>query len=112
VISTTGAIYFRTGSAELDPRSDPLLDSVADIASRCPGVRIEIAGYTDSIGSPESNLRLSDNRARSVADFLIRRGVGPSRITARGYGEDHPIAPNDTEVGRSRNRRIEFRVVM
>jgi OmpA-OmpF porin, OOP family len=112
VISTTGAIYFRTGSAELDSRSDPLLDSVADIANRCPSVRIEIGGYTDSVGSAESNLRLSDNRARSVADFLIRRGVVPSRITARGYGEEHPIAPNDSEVGRSRNRRIEFRVVM
>jgi OmpA-OmpF porin, OOP family len=112
VISTTGAIYFRTGSAELDPRSDPLLDSVADIANRCPGVRIEIAGYTDSVGSHESNLRLSDDRARSVADFLIRRGVVPPRITARGFGEEHPIAPNDSEVGRARNRRIEFHVVM
>ena len=112
VISTTGAIYFRTGSAELDRRSDPLLDSVADIANRCPGVRIEIGGYTDSVGSPESNRRLSNDRARSVADFLIRRGVVPDRITARGYGEEHPIAPNDTEVGRARNRRIEFRVVM
>lgn len=112
VISTTGAIYFRTGSAELDPRSDPLLDSVADITNRCPGVRVEIDGYTDSVGSPESNRRLSEGRARSVADFLIRRGVVPDRITARGYGEEHPVAPNDTEVGRSRNRRIEFRVVM
>lgn len=112
VISTTGAVYFRTGSAELDPRSDPLLGSVADIANRCPSVRIEIAGYTDSVGSLEYNLRLSDDRARSVADFLIRRGVLPARINARGYGEAHPIAPNDTEVGRSRNRRIEFHVVM
>ncbi len=112
VISTTGAIYFRTGSAELDSRSDPLLDSVADIANRCPTVRIEIAGYTDSVGSAESNLRLSDDRARSVADFLIRHGVVPSRITARGYGETHPIAPNDSEFGRARNRRIEFHVAL
>jgi OmpA-OmpF porin, OOP family len=112
VISTTGAIYFRTGSAELDPRSDPLLDSVADIANRCPNVRIEIAGYTDSVGSHDANFRLSDDRARSVADFLIRRGVSPSRIAARGYGEEHPIAPNNTEIGRSRNRRIEFHVIM
>jgi OmpA-OmpF porin, OOP family len=112
VISTTGAVYFRTGSAELDPRSDPLLDSVADIANRCPGVRIEISGYTDSVGSTDYNLRLSDDRAHSVADFLVRRGVLPTRISARGFGEDHPIAPNDTEVGRARNRRIEFRVLM
>jgi OOP family OmpA-OmpF porin len=112
VISTTGAIYFRTGSAELDHKSDPLLDSVADIANRCPGVRIEIAGYTDSVGSAESNFRLSDDRARSVADFLIRHGVVPSRIAARGYGEEHPIAPNDSEFGRARNRRIEFHVAL
>ncbi len=112
VISTSGAIYFRTNSAELDPRSDPLLDSVADVANRCPGVRIEIAGYTDSVGSPDYNLHLSEDRARSVADFLIRRGVRPSRISSRGFGREHPIAPNDTEVGRARNRRIEFHVIM
>lgn len=112
VISTSGAVYFKFNSAELDPRSDPLLDSVADIANRCPGVRIEIAGYTDAVGSPDYNLKLSDDRARSVADFLIRRGVRPSRITSRGYGKEHPIAPNDSEFGRARNRRIEFHVVL
>lgn len=112
VISTSGAIYFRTNSAELDPRSDPLLDSVADIANRCPDVRVEIAGYTDSVGSPDYNLHLSEDRARSVADFLIRHGVRPSRISSRGFGREHPIAPNDSEVGRARNRRIEFHVIM
>jgi outer membrane protein OmpA-like peptidoglycan-associated protein len=112
VISTSGAIYFRTNSAELDPRSDPLLDSVADVANRCPDVRVEIAGYTDSVGSPDYNLHLSEDRARSVADFLIRHGVRPSRISSRGFGREHPIAPNDSEVGRARNRRIEFHVIM
>jgi OmpA-OmpF porin, OOP family len=112
VISTTGAIYFKTGSAELDHASDPLLISVADIANRCPGVRIEVGGYTDSIGSPRANEELSSARARSVLEFLVMRGVRAERITAIGFGDSRPIAPNATEEGRARNRRIEFRVVM
>jgi OmpA-OmpF porin, OOP family len=112
VISTTGAIYFRTGSAELDRQSDPLLDSVADIANRCPLSRIEVAGHTDSVGSPDANFQLSVQRARSVLAFLVQHGVPPQRITAAGYGDTRPIAPNTTEIGRSRNRRIEFRVAL
>jgi OOP family OmpA-OmpF porin len=111
VISTTGAIFFKTGSAELERESDPLLNSVADIANRCPAVRIQVDGYTDSVGNPRANYDLSVDRARSVADFLMRRGVAPQRISANGYGEAHPIAPNDSEYGRAKNRRIEFRVV-
>jgi outer membrane protein OmpA-like peptidoglycan-associated protein len=111
VISTTGAIYFRTNSAELDRASDPLLDSVADIANRCPGVKIEVSGHTDSTGDRLSNMRLSAARAGSVADFLIRRGVRRERISATGFGDTRPVAPNETEAGRAQNRRIVFRVV-
>ncbi|HUD89849.1 MAG TPA: OmpA family protein [Xanthobacteraceae bacterium] len=111
VISTTGAIYFKTGSAELDHASDPLLDSVADITNRCPGVKVEVSGHTDSTGTPQGNQELSFARARSVLDFLVQRGVRPERITAIGYGDTRPIASNATDEGRARNRRIEFRVV-
>jgi OOP family OmpA-OmpF porin len=111
VISTTGAIYFKTGSAELDRASEPLLDSVADIANRCPSVRIEVTGHTDSIGSAEANRQLSEQRARSVVAFLVRRGVAATRITAVGQGGTHPVAPNDTEANRAKNRRIEFRIL-
>lgn len=111
VISTTGAIYFKFGSAELDHASDPLLNSVADIVNRCPAVKIEVSGHTDSVGNPQSNMELSLQRARSVADFLIRRGVLPERILTRGYGDTRPVAPNESEAGRARNRRIEFRVL-
>jgi OmpA-OmpF porin, OOP family len=110
VISTTGAIYFKTGSAEIDTASDALLDSVAQIANRCPAVRIQVAGHTDAVGSRESNRRLSTLRARSVADYLIRQGVSDGRIDSAGYGDSRPVAPNDTEAGRAKNRRIEFAV--
>jgi outer membrane protein OmpA-like peptidoglycan-associated protein len=112
VISTTGAIYFKTGSAELDHASDPLLNSVAEISNRCPGVRIEVSGHTDSVGNPNANMDLSVQRARSVVSFLVQRGVSQGRISAAGFGDTRPIAPNNTEFNRAKNRRIEFRVML
>jgi OmpA-OmpF porin, OOP family len=111
VISTTGAIYFRTGSAELDRASEPLLVSVADIANRCPAVRIEVTGHTDSRGNRAANRRLSEERARAIVDFLVQHGVAAARITSAGYGDTRPVAPDDTETNRAKNRRIEFRIV-
>jgi OmpA-OmpF porin, OOP family len=111
VISTAGAIYFKTGSAELDKESAPILQSVADIANRCPTVKVEVTGHTDSIGGRESNKQLSEQRARAVATFLTQRGVAPARVEAAGYGDTRPIVPNDNEANRAKNRRIEFKVV-
>jgi OOP family OmpA-OmpF porin len=111
VISTTGAIYFKTGSAELDHASDPLLDSVSDVMNRCPGVKVEVSGNTDSVGEPQYNVRLSLARANSVVDFLVHHGVRPDRIGAIGYGDTKPVASNATEEGRAQNRRIVFRVL-
>jgi OOP family OmpA-OmpF porin len=110
VISTAQAIYFRTGIAELDAKSEPLLDSVADIANRCPSARIEVSGHTDSVGSREANRVLSESRARSVVTYLSKQGVAPSRIEATGYGDTRPLKPNDSDANRAANRRIEFRV--
>jgi outer membrane protein OmpA-like peptidoglycan-associated protein len=110
VISQTGAIYFKTGSAELDRESEPLLDSGADIAKRCPSVKFEVDGYTDDVGGRHFNQRLSEQRAKSVVDYLIAKGVGAARIRSAGYGESHPVAPNDTEANKAKNRRIEFKV--
>jgi OmpA-OmpF porin, OOP family len=112
VISTTGAIYFKTGSAELDHSSDPLLNSVADIANRCPSVKVEVSGHTDTTGGANANQALSVARAQSVATYLVQHGVAQSRITATGYGDTRPVAANTSEDGRAKNRRIEFRVVM
>jgi OmpA-OmpF porin, OOP family len=111
VISTAGAIYFKTGSAELDKESGPILQSVAEIANRCPAVKIEVTGHTDSIGGKENNRQLSEQRARAVQSFLSQRGVATTRIEAAGYGDSRPIVPNDSEANRAKNRRIEFRVL-
>jgi OmpA-OmpF porin, OOP family len=112
VISTTGAIYFKSGSAELDSASDPLLNSVADIANRCPTVKIEVSGHTDTTGSSSANQSLSVARAQAVVAYLAQHGVAKDRVTATGYGDTKPVASNTTEEGRAKNRRIEFQVVM
>ena len=70
-----------------------------------------IGGYTDNVGDAKANLRLSRARANSVKVFLVKRGVNAKRLIARGYGETKPIAPNTTEAGRQKNRRIEFTVL-
>ena len=111
VISAAGAVYFKTGSAELDHASDAILQSVADIANRCPTARIEVTGHTDSNGDKATNLKLSDQRAHAVMNFLVQRGIAAVRVEALGYGDARPIAPNDSEASRAKNRRIEFRVL-
>jgi len=111
ILSAAGNITFRSGSATLDAASAPLLETLLDIVSRCPGMVIEIGGHTDSDGSDEANLRLSDRRASAVAAWLIAQGADPVRLVTRGYGESMPRFPNDSAENRARNRRIEFRVV-
>jgi outer membrane protein OmpA-like peptidoglycan-associated protein len=95
----------------LDKASEPLLNSVADIANRCPSVKIEVTGHTDSIGNAEANRHLSELRARSIVSFLGQHGVASARVSAAGFGDTRPVAPNDTEANRAKNRRIEFRVL-
>ncbi|MCO6384586.1 MAG: OmpA family protein [Vannielia sp.] len=108
ILSRTGNIYFASGSARLDSASEPLLKELLDITSRCPGIEVEVAGHTDSVGQSDYNQRLSERRARSVADYLIENGIAPERLTAKGYGEGKPVASNDTAEGKGKNRRIEF----
>lgn len=110
VMSQTGAIYFKTASADLDRASAPLLDSVADIANRCPAVKINVAGHTDNVGSKPFNQQLSELRARSVVEYLTGKGVAAVRIRSAGYGDTQPVALNNSEANREKNRRIEFQV--
>jgi OOP family OmpA-OmpF porin len=110
ILSRTGNIYFAPSSARLDRASTPLLDAVADIVSRCPELTIQIAGHTDSIGPASDNQRLSESRAASVVAFLQSKGIAGNRLISQGFGEDRPIASNDTNEGRGNNRRIEFLV--
>lgn len=110
VISKTRAIYFVTGSTNLDQASEPLLNSVAEITNRCPSVKIEVAGHTDADGNSAYNQTLSEQRAKAVSSYLIEKGVGAARIKTAGYGDSQPVAANDTEANKAKNRRIEFRV--
>ncbi|MCX2721391.1 OmpA family protein [Roseibium salinum] len=111
ILSRTDNIYFPSGSASLDARSEPLLNSLVDIISRCPGLVIEVGGHTDSDGSAEGNMRLSELRAAAVTNFLTSKQVPGDRVKSVGYGETRPVAPNTTNDGKRRNRRIEFIVV-
>ena len=110
ILSRTGNIYFRPGSAQLDDASAPLLNAVVDIVSRCPDLSIQVAGHTDGIGSRAANQRLSERRAASVVGYLSTQGIPSARMKSVGFGEDKPVADNSTNEGRTRNRRIEFSV--
>jgi OmpA-OmpF porin, OOP family len=103
-----GRILFETGSAELSKQSLALLDHLIEVVQRCREASIEVAGHTDSQGSPESNLDLSKRRAEAVTSYIGEAGIDTSRITSAGYGEGKPVASNDTPEGRAQNRRIEF----
>jgi OOP family OmpA-OmpF porin len=105
---TNGRIRFETASAELNKESLALLDHLIEVVQRCREATIEVAGHTDSQGSPESNLDLSKRRAEAVTSYISQAGVDTSRITSAGYGETKPVASNDTPEGRAQNRRIEF----
>lgn len=104
-------IFFRTGEAELLDKSFIELNRVADLLSNNPNMKILIKGYTDNIGTPINNQKLSENRAKSVADYLINMGYELSRVDFKGFGEENPIKDNSTEEGRAYNRRVEFEII-
>lgn len=105
-------INFASGRADIQPEHQELLkESAAAIKAGPQGVKLEVGGHTDSQGNAAGNQRLSQARAEAVRAFLIQMGVKPEALTAKGYGDVKPIASNDTEAGRFKNRRIEFSVV-
>ncbi len=101
-------VTFATNSAELTPESEKMLMKVLNTLNAYPEMKVEIRGYTDNVGNAASNLQLSQRRADAVRYWIIAKGISPNRVTARGYGEQDPIASNDTKEGRRLNRRIEF----
>ncbi|WP_335946305.1 OmpA family protein [Salipiger bermudensis] len=108
ILSRAGNIYFGAGSARLSAESVPLLENLYDVVSRCPDLKIEIAGHTDSDGSDAANLRLSELRAASVKEYLQGKGIPESRMLVVGYGEAQPLLENTSAANKARNRRIEF----
>ena len=104
-------VNFELNSAQLTVNAETILDGVAATLSSSPGFNVELQGHTDSMGSDSYNMNLSQNRAKSVKNYLVNQGVESGRLTARGYGEEQPIASNDTAEGRAENRRVELKVL-
>ncbi len=102
-------IYFEFGSSRLTRQAQELLDQILEWLNQFPDTRFELEGHSDNIGSDEYNWRLSRARAIAVRLYLLERGVAPERLSIKAYGETKPVASNSTELGRQRNRRVEFR---
>ncbi|WP_440995477.1 OmpA family protein [Arhodomonas sp. SL1] len=111
VLNMPGNITFATDSADLRPQFFEVLDSVALVLEEYEKTLINVEGHTDSTGPAEYNQRLSVRRAETVAGYLRNRGIDGRRIIARGFGEDYPVADNDTEAGRQQNRRVGLELV-
>jgi outer membrane protein OmpA-like peptidoglycan-associated protein len=101
-------VNFDTGKATIKPDSDKTLDDAAAALKAASGLKIEVGGHTDNVGTPQANEKLSADRAQAVMAALVKRGVAANRLTAKGYGQSSPVADNRSEEGRAKNRRVEL----
>ena len=101
-------VLFDSGQYTLKPAAREKLAKVSGIVLAHPGLRLEVEGHTDSVGSDEFNQQLSEKRAAAVHDFLVQQGIAMNAVSARGFGKTMPVASNDTAAGRQRNRRVEM----
>ena len=106
-----GNVTFALNSAQLNPQFDSVLDKVAATLVEYNQTMIQVAGHTDSTGSREYNMKLSEQRAMTVKNYLAGRGVPANRMVTVGAGPDYPVASNDTPEGRAENRRVEITIV-
>jgi outer membrane protein OmpA-like peptidoglycan-associated protein len=104
-------IFFDFDKADLKEESFPALNYLLEILMANPNEVVEISGHTDSIGSNEYNLGLSERRAAAVVDYLVENGVPEENLLSKGYGEEFPITSNETEEDRAINRRVEMKIV-
>ncbi|HWK36371.1 OmpA family protein [Sphingomonas sp.] len=111
VLNMPSGITFAYDDASIQPQFRGTLDQVADVLRQYDRTYVDVYGHTDSTGSDDYNLRLSERRATSVADYLSSHGVQGARIGTRGFGKTQPVASNATEDGRAANRRVEIKVV-
>ncbi len=109
-IVITEAIHFESGRAAIVEDSYSLLDEIVQVLKDNPTINVRIEGYTDNVGSPTYNLRLSQARADAVMKYMLNHGISPDRLDAKGFGMMMPIATNTTAVGRAKNRRVEFTI--
>jgi outer membrane protein OmpA-like peptidoglycan-associated protein len=104
-------IYFETGKAVLRPESYASLDQVYKFLENNPTMKLEISGHTDNTGTLRINQKLSTDRAKSVVNYLVNRGISENMLVFAGYADTQPVAPNNTPEGREQNRRVEFKVL-
>lgn len=107
-LNMPGNITFMTGSADLNASFFRVLDGVALVLKKYDKTIVEVDGHTDSVGKPDYNQKLSERRANAVAQYLISKGIKQERTLTVGAGEMHPVASNETEAGRTLNRRVEL----
>lgn len=100
-------INFDTGKATIKPESEGSINQIAALLKGAPALKVSIEGHTDNVGTPESNMQLSEDRAKAVMDAVVAKGIGAERMTAVGRGQDAPVADNRKEEGRALNRRVE-----
>ncbi len=106
-----GGITFDTGKSTIRPESFDQLDKVVEYLAHKPGAKVEISGHTDSVGNKAGNKSLSLERAKACVEYLVKKGIERSRLSAVGHGDERPVASNDTPEGREKNRRIEAREI-
>jgi outer membrane protein OmpA-like peptidoglycan-associated protein len=111
ILDIKESVHFKTDRAEIEDRSFELLDNVAAVLSSYDKLKIEVEGHTDSQGDDGYNKKLSQRRAEAVVEYLVKQGIDQARLTGRGFGEEKPIAGNNTEEGRAQNRRVVFAIV-
>lgn len=104
-------VTFDFAKSTIRASSLPQLNALTEFLKQQETTQIEIAGHTDNIGSEESNLKLSEDRANTIRNWLLAKGISSSRIIAKGYGATQPISDNDSEIGRKENRRTEVRII-
>jgi OOP family OmpA-OmpF porin len=109
-VLAAAVVEFNTGSAQLTPRGKAVLDRIAPILASVPDAQCDISGHTDSIGDVADNQLLSSRRAQVTKEYLVAKGIAAARLFPVGFGSSKPIAPNKTEAGRQKNRRIEFQL--
>jgi outer membrane protein OmpA-like peptidoglycan-associated protein len=110
LVNLPDGVTFAVDSSTISPSFQATLNEIATSMAQYPGSLIDVYGHTDSTGSDTYNQSLSERRARAVADYLAMRGVSSARIRSQGFGEQYPVASNETPEGRSLNRRVEIKI--
>ncbi|MFN8395897.1 MAG: OmpA family protein [Bacteroidia bacterium] len=101
-------IHFETGKSTIKPESQAIVKEIAAMLQHNPGLKVSVEGHTDNVGTPQSNLTLSEARAKAVVDALSAEGIDKARLQSKGWGQTKPVADNGTEEGKAKNRRVEI----